>query len=97
MKTLCATLVLLVLTTSALAADDARSRFHEAYLTEVVEGKLRDAARAYLDIMEDDGAPATLRTEARFRFGICCVLLGRADGRVAPRPGNRGGSGSALL
>lgn len=59
--------------------DEASDRFHDAYVQEVIEGKVATAARVYLELMEDEQVPARLRAESRFRFAICTVLLGRAD------------------
>ncbi len=59
--------------------EDPERRFHEAYVREVVEGKIAEAAKIYLDLMSGAGVPSRLRAEARFRFAVCAVLLGRAD------------------
>src|SRR5262245_35966433 len=59
--------------------DDAETRFHKAYEAEVVDGKLADAARVYLDLVGDWKAPPRIRAEARFRFAVTTVLLGRSD------------------
>ncbi len=78
-----ATLVLFVLITSAatLHAEepDAQTRYHEAYVLEVVEGKVAKAAKVYLALMRDEAIPAQVRHESRFRFAMCAVILGRAD------------------
>lgn len=58
---------------------DADQRYHEAYVLEVVDGRIADAAKEYLAIERDAAAPAHIRAEARFRFAVCAVLLGRAD------------------
>ena len=58
---------------------DHEASFNEAYLLEVVEGRVAEAAREYVRIMDAEDAGAALRGEARFRFAVCCVLLGRAD------------------
>ncbi len=58
---------------------DAETRFHRAYEQEVVEGKLADAAKVYLSLMNDKATPERLRFEAKFRFAVTTVLLGRAD------------------
>jgi hypothetical protein len=59
--------------------DDAETRFHRAYEHEVVDGKIADAARVYLAMMDDAQVPERLRQEAKFRFAVTEVLLGRAD------------------
>jgi hypothetical protein len=70
----------LVLASSAFAQDvDPETRFHRAYEQEVVEGKTADAARVYLAMMDDQGVPARLRQESKFRFAVTATLLGRAD------------------
>ncbi len=61
------------------AQPDAAARFHQAYVQEVIEGKVKEAAVAYLALMNDDAAPTKIRGEARFRFAVCTVLLGRSD------------------
>lgn len=58
---------------------DAETRFHRAYEQEVVEGKLADAAKVYLALMNDKAVPERLRLESKFRFAVTTVLLGRAD------------------
>lgn len=64
-----------------LAADpvDPETLFHQSYIQEVVEGQVAVAAMGYLKLMDDESVPAPLRAESRFRFAICCVLLGRPD------------------
>ncbi len=63
----------------ARAEDSAQDRYHRAYELEVVDGKVADAARAYLALIDDADAPENVRGESRFRFAICSVLLGRSD------------------
>jgi len=58
---------------------DADTRFHDAYVLEVIEGKVADAAKVYLVLMRDEKVSKRLRAESRFRFAICTVLLGRPD------------------
>lgn len=58
---------------------DAATRFHDAYVQEVIEGEIGAAAKTYLDLVRDERTPSRLKAEARFRFGVCLVLLGRAD------------------
>ena len=71
---------LLFAASSALAQEtDADTRFHRAYEQEVVEGKVADAARVYLEMMRDEKVPERLRAESKFRFAVTAVLLGRAD------------------
>ena len=73
-------LVLALLLPGAPAhADDAADRLHDAYILEVIEGKVDEAARVYLALDADEQIPSRIRLEARFRFAICAVLLGRAD------------------
>jgi hypothetical protein len=55
------------------------ARLAEAYVQEVVEGQVAEAAKVYLDLLGDDAVPPGVRAEARFRFAVCAVLLGRAD------------------
>lgn len=78
--TLAAALAVALLATSALGQEaDAETRFHRAYEQEVVEGKLADAARVYLTLMDDKTAPERIRQESKFRFAVTAVLLGRSD------------------
>ena len=74
-------LTALVLFPSVLHAEepDAQTRYHEAYVLEVIEGKVAEAAKVYIVLMGDEDAPTAVRHESRFRFAICTVLLGRAD------------------
>ena len=58
---------------------DAAARFHKAYVDEVIEGMVKEAAVEYLALMNDDATPKKIRGEARFRFAVCTVLLGRSD------------------
>lgn len=70
----------------AVAADagaGAEDRFHQAYVTEVIDGKVADAAKVYLELMEADAAPPRIRAESKFRFAVCAALLGRADEAAA--------------
>ena len=60
-------------------AKDANTRYHDAYVQEVIEGKTAEAAKVYLALMNDGGTPRRIQLEARFRFAVCTVLLGRAD------------------
>jgi len=80
-------LITLLLVASALAQDEALSkRYHEAYVLEVIDGKPADAARAYLELLQEKKLPDRLRLQTEFRFAVTCVLLGRADearGRLA--------------
>jgi hypothetical protein len=79
-RALLAAATCVLLTASAFAEEaDADTRFHRAYEQEVVEGKVADAARVYLAMMDDAKVPERLRTEAKFRFAVTAVLLGRAD------------------
>ncbi len=79
------TLVLVTIAGLALASaaaageEDPQARFVAAYAAEVIEGKVAEAAGVYLALFSDEAAPAALRAEARFRFAVCAVLLGRAD------------------
>jgi hypothetical protein len=80
MRNLTTAVLCAVLAASALAADDdAETRFHRAYEQEVVEGKVADAARVYLELMRDEKAPQRWRSESKFRFAVASILLGRAD------------------
>ena len=82
MKTIAILLVtaLLFAGSPAWADEDAdATRFHDAYVLEVIEGKVAEAARVYLALLGDEAVSKRLRAEARFRFAICAVLLGRAD------------------
>ncbi len=64
----------------ALAEEaDAETRFHDAYVLEVIDGRIAEAAKTYLALVGDEGVPTRIRDEARFRFAICTVLLGRPD------------------
>jgi hypothetical protein len=74
-------LAMLVLVAAPARAEepDAETRFHDAYVLEVIEGRIAEAAKAYLGLVDDDAVPARIREEARFRFAICTVLLGRPD------------------
>ena len=58
---------------------DAETRFHDAYVLEVIDGKVADAAKAYLALVEDERTPPRIEGEARFRFAVCAALLGRPD------------------
>ncbi len=70
---------LLLCTSAAFAQDvDAETRFHRAYEQEVVDGKTAEAARVYLEMMGDEKVSERLRQEAKFRFAVTAVLLGRA-------------------
>jgi hypothetical protein len=80
MRTALAAAVLVCAAAAAPAQDaDAETRFHRAYEREVVDGKVADAAREYLAMMEDAKVPERLRQEAKFRFAVTTMLLGRAD------------------
>lgn len=80
MRTAVAVAVLVCAAAAAPAQDaDAETRFHRAYEHEVVDGKVADAAREYLAMMEDAKVPERLRQEAKFRFAVTAMLLGRAD------------------
>lgn len=69
-----------LLATPAFAGDaTAEDRYHEAYVLEVIDGKVADAAKSYLALIEDKTAPGFVRHEARFRFAVCTALLGRSD------------------
>jgi len=63
----------------AFGGDAAEDRFHEAYVLEVVDGKVAGAAKAYLALTLDKGASTRIRNEAEFRFAVCSVILGRVD------------------
>ncbi|MCZ6785752.1 MAG: hypothetical protein O7E54_01175 [Planctomycetota bacterium] len=77
MKTM---LALLLASTATLAqATDFETRYHEAYVLEVIDGKTADAAKRYLELAREKGLPAHLLAQCRFRFAVTCVLLGRAD------------------
>jgi hypothetical protein len=78
-KLAAASLLLFGATAFAQDAVDAETRFHRAYEQEVVDGKTADAARVYLAMMSDEKVPERLRQEAKFRFAVTSVLLGRAD------------------
>jgi hypothetical protein len=79
-RTMTAVAACLLLTSAAFAQDvDADTRFHRAYEQEVVDGKVADAARVYLAMMGDEKVPERLRQEAKFRFAVTAVLLGRSD------------------
>ena len=70
----------LLLATPAFAEEpDAETRFHDAYVLEVIDGQVAVAAKAYLALLGDEAVPTRIREEARFRFAICTVLLGRPD------------------
>lgn len=73
------TAIALLLAAAPLLGQDPDTRYHEAYVLEVVEGKAAEAAKAYLDLLRDEQLPAALRAQCRFRFAVTCVLLGRAD------------------
>ncbi len=70
---------LLGATTLAQDKPDPEVLFHQSYIQEVVQGRVEVAALGYLKLMNDESVPAALRAESRFRFAICCVLLGRPD------------------
>lgn len=73
-------LALILLASPAFAEDvDAETRFHDAYVQEVIDGEIADGAKAYLALVGDENVPTRIRDEARFRFAICTVLLGRPD------------------
>ncbi len=76
-----AALLVFVLTAAPAFAgeSDSEQRFHDAYVKEVIEGEVAPAAKVYLSLMRDEDAPVRLRAEARFRFAVCAVLLGRPD------------------
>lgn len=79
-KTMLAVLAAILLAGPAWAQERSyEDRFHEAYVAEVIEGEIGGAAKEYLALMSDDGAPAGIRAEARFRFAVTAVLLGRPD------------------
>lgn len=79
-RTAVAAAVLVCAAATSLAQDtDAETRFHRAYEHEVVDGKVADAAREYLAMMGDEKVPERLRLEAKFRFAVTTMLLGRAD------------------
>jgi hypothetical protein len=71
--------LLIVLFASPVLAGEFEDKFHKAYAQEVVEGDVKGAAAVYLDLMGETDAPAAIRAEAKFRFAVCTVLLGRAD------------------
>ncbi|MHC4847134.1 MAG: HEAT repeat domain-containing protein [Planctomycetota bacterium] len=73
MKTLLVSLLLFA------QVEDFSTRYHDAYVLEVIESKPADAAKKYLVLLEDKDAPKTIRLQAEFRFAVCCALLGRAD------------------
>ena len=79
--TFVATLTFLLVASTAVAqtAKDAETRWHEAYVLEVVEGRIDEAAKAYLELLREKDLPDRLRRESEFRFAVCCALLGRAD------------------
>ncbi len=58
---------------------DAATRYHEAYVLEVIDGKIAEAAKAYLALEGENGSPDRIRRQAGFRFAVCTALLGRAD------------------
>jgi len=73
-------LVVALFVPAALADEgDAETRFHDAYVLEVIDGKIAEAAKRYLDLLQDERVEPRLRDEARFRFAVCTVLLGRPD------------------
>ncbi len=74
-----AAVLTLAVAPAAAQETDAETRFHRAYETEVVDGKLADAAREYLALMRDADVPAPLRAESKFRFAVTALLLGRSD------------------
>ncbi|MEM8885835.1 MAG: hypothetical protein AAGD14_17355, partial [Planctomycetota bacterium] len=67
------------LLTILLFANTGAQRYHEAYILEVVEGKVAEAAKIYAELMTDARGTAGIRQQAEFRFAICCALLGRPD------------------
>jgi hypothetical protein len=78
--TIVALLILLVATPVVAAGEKSfETRWHEAYVLEVIEGRVDEAARQYLELMVEETLPAELARETRFRFAVCCALLGRAD------------------
>jgi hypothetical protein len=80
MRTALAVAVVVCAAAAARAQEvDAETRFHRAYEHEVVDGKVADAAREYLAMMSDEKVPERLRLEAKFRFAVTAMLLGRAD------------------
>lgn len=75
-----ALVVIAVLAQPARAEEpDAQTRFHDAYVLEVIEGEIAEAAKAYLALVADEDVLPRIREEARFRFAILTVLLGRPD------------------
>jgi len=71
---------LLLLAAPAHAEEpDSVTRFHDAYVLEVIDGRIAEAAKAYLALMDDERLTTRIREKARFRFAICTVLLGRPD------------------
>ncbi len=61
------------------AATSAADRYHDAYVAEVIDGDVAKAAKGYLALIDDPATPPDIRAEARLRFAIVAVLLGRAD------------------
>jgi hypothetical protein len=75
-------ILLVLLSGVAWAEGEEKSfetRWHEAYVLEVIEGKVPEAARMYLDLIEEPELPKHLMRECRFRFAVCAALLGRTD------------------
>ena len=74
------TFALVLLAAPAFAEEpDAETRFHDAYVLEVIDGEIAEAAKAYLALVATRRSPTRIREESRFRFAICTVLLGRPD------------------
>jgi HEAT repeat protein len=75
--------ILLALVTSVMGAGEEEksleARWHEAYVLEVVEGKIPEAARTYMDLIREPDIPKHLLRESKFRLAVCCALLGRTD------------------
>jgi len=63
----------------ALLGQDFETRYHDAYVLEVVDGKPADAARAYLELLRAEALPPRLKFQARFRVAVTLALLGRPD------------------
>ncbi len=62
-----------------LLGQDFETKYHDAYVLEVVEGKPAEAARAYLDLLRAEALPPKLKFQARFRVAVTFALLGRPD------------------
>ncbi len=76
-------IILLLLAAFAVAEEsaaaeppaDPETRWHDAYVLEVIEGKIPEAAKEYLALLRVPGLSAELARECRFRFAVCCAGL----------------------